>query len=127
MHYYNGNQYDGQWRNDTLWGKGQFSFKNGIHYDGSFVNGLFEGQGTMLFVGIGVYKGYFAGGNLEGAGRFEYQDGSVYEGRYEAWLRQERALVAATHTKAQIQPTPETPQNTSSWLSWDPSPPRRAR
>ena len=43
MYYYNGNRYDGNWKNDKKEGKGIFYDSNGNIYEGVWINGLYSG------------------------------------------------------------------------------------
>jgi len=45
MKYYNGNKYEGNWKDDMFYGSGKLTYKNGSSYDGNWVNNEKNGQG----------------------------------------------------------------------------------
>lgn len=58
-----GSEYDGFWKNDTMHGKGKFTFKadkkgeKGIIYEGIFVNGIQEREGKLHLPNGDTYIG----------------------------------------------------------------------
>ena len=56
----------------------------GDEYDGEWVNDTMEGEGTMRFVGGAQYAGRWKAGRYEGRGEYVWPDGSRYVGEWKA-------------------------------------------
>ena len=89
----NGNQYEGEWKNDKPNGEGVFTYANGEgvkiwpngdRYEGSFSMGHLSGQGTCRFHDGAVYTGSWNNDMYNGQGRYVGTDGTVFEGNFRA-------------------------------------------
>lgn len=79
----NGDQYDGEWQNSCMHGRGVYVWKNkGCRYEGDYVDGLMHGEGEFRSNDDGVYKGGFKDGMKDGTGRWEVTGHQVYVGEY---------------------------------------------
>jgi len=47
MKYNDGAQYDGEWKDNKLNGKGVMKYNDGAEYDGEFLNGKKHGRGAV--------------------------------------------------------------------------------
>ena len=62
MIYSNGDIYEGQFKENSIWGQGIFTWKDGRKYEGEFVNNKMEGKGCFTWpkpeqnVYIGKYR-----------------------------------------------------------------------
>ena len=54
---YNGNIYEGEWKNNKQEGKGIFYYNNGDRYEGDFRNSKFEGKGIYYYNNGDRYEG----------------------------------------------------------------------
>ena len=59
MKIYEGNEYDGEWREDKANGKGIKNYKNGDKYEGEFANGEKHGKGAYFYSTGDMYKLFF--------------------------------------------------------------------
>jgi hypothetical protein len=87
--YANGNRYEGEFtRPCQKHGKGKFSWKDGSIYFGEFRNGLRSGKGKMTWVGGefngDCFEGEFLDGDVCGFGTYKYHNGNVYVGNFRA-------------------------------------------
>lgn len=110
MRYYNGDVYEGEWRDNCRHGRGKLLKLDGEVYDGEwafdqrhgngkimFPNGsLFKGcmefdqrhgEGVMRFANGDEYFGQFARDRIDGHGTMRYRNGDVYEGTWRDQLR----------------------------------------
>jgi hypothetical protein len=85
MEYANGNNYQGQWKDDRRV-KGEFKYKIGNSYTGQFDDQVMEGVGRFEWIDGSVYEGGWHDGKAHGIGRFTKPgaDGYVYEGAWKA-------------------------------------------
>ena len=58
--------YKGQWVDDTMHGRGKYTFPNGNTYEGQYEAGVRHGKGKFTYANGGVYTGGFASGKKEG-------------------------------------------------------------
>jgi len=78
MKYDNGNEYDGQWKNNKRDGKGTTKYASGNTYTGSWRSGKRHGFGVFHIKKTGdVYRGNWAEGLKSGPGVYEYDDGEL--------------------------------------------------
>ena len=104
MHYKDGYEYEGEWKNDKWHGKGIYfkdnikyegefnlgrihgfgiyNSKNGDRYEGYFVNWLREGKGTYFYNNGDKYVGEFQKDLMNGKGIYYYKNGNIYEGEF---------------------------------------------
>ncbi|KAG5476719.1 hypothetical protein CUR178_03892 [Leishmania enriettii] len=110
MRYYNGDVYEGQWRDNCRHGRGKLRKMDGEEYDGDWAfdqrhgngkimypNGsLFKGsmeydqrngEGVMRFANGDEFFGTFRRDRIEGHGTMRYRNGDVYEGAWRDQLR----------------------------------------
>lgn len=81
--YYNGDSFEGFWRDDRPYGKGVYTWKDGGRYEGNFVEAKMQGKGKRTFVSGAVYEGDFDGGKKHGVGKIRFKNGDVYEGEWD--------------------------------------------
>ncbi|CBZ27962.1 conserved hypothetical protein [Leishmania mexicana MHOM/GT/2001/U1103] len=110
MRYYNGDLYEGEWRNNCRHGRGKLRKVDGEVYDGDWAfdqrhgnakimypNGsLFKGsmehdqrngEGIMRFANGDEFFGTFKKDRIDGHGTMRYRNGDVYEGSWRDQLR----------------------------------------
>eukprot|EP00602_Paraphysomonas_sp_CaronLab_P006592 CAMPEP_0185035028 /NCGR_PEP_ID=MMETSP1103-20130426/25696_1 /TAXON_ID=36769 /ORGANISM="Paraphysomonas bandaiensis, Strain Caron Lab Isolate" /LENGTH=131 /DNA_ID=CAMNT_0027571931 /DNA_START=51 /DNA_END=443 /DNA_ORIENTATION=+ len=68
-------QYDGEWINDTMEGRGVYSFSSGAVYTGDFKQNCFSGEGSYAFPDGASYIGSWSGGKMHGNGTYTDPDG----------------------------------------------------
>ena len=75
--------YKGQFLGDRLNGKGIIHFKiEGHDYDGDFKDNEINGRGVFRWTNGDVYDGLMTRGKMNGLGRYTYANGQIYEGNY---------------------------------------------
>jgi len=79
--YLDGSNYVGQWKNHQRQGQGTYIYSDGSKYIGQFNNNQRHGQGTYIFPDGSKYVGQFKDGQMNGQGTFTYPDGSKYIGQ----------------------------------------------
>ena len=76
--YDNGNEYDGQWKNNKRDGKGTTRYASGNVYIGMWKVGKRHGFGVFHIEKSGdIYRGNWSGGIKSGPGVYEYADGEL--------------------------------------------------
>lgn len=78
----NGNEYEGEWKNDKRDGEGTAKYNTGDMYIGSWKNCKRHGHGTMYVENGDVYEGEWDKGFKEGPGLYRWRDGEVDISRY---------------------------------------------
>ena len=68
MMYFSGRLFEGDWQNDTKFGRGFELYPNGNAYEGYFVNGKPEGFGTYIWYNGEIYDGEWINGMKYGSG-----------------------------------------------------------
>eukprot|EP00607_Mallomonas_marina_P005466 CAMPEP_0182426724 /NCGR_PEP_ID=MMETSP1167-20130531/13250_1 /TAXON_ID=2988 /ORGANISM="Mallomonas Sp, Strain CCMP3275" /LENGTH=155 /DNA_ID=CAMNT_0024608381 /DNA_START=214 /DNA_END=681 /DNA_ORIENTATION=+ len=63
-------QYEGEWKNDQMCGKGKYKFSSGAIYEGEFQKNLFEGEGEYRFADGSIYRGIWRSGKMHGQGTY---------------------------------------------------------
>jgi len=71
-----GDFYEGDWKSDTMEGKGKLLFKSGDAYEGDFKNGKMDGKGVYRYKDGRRYEGDYVKGLKQGNGIFFWKDGS---------------------------------------------------
>ncbi len=79
----NGNVYEGQWVENKRTGYGVFTWPSGDRYEGAFVNSRRHGQGTYRYADGNVFEGAWENGKRNGLGKLTYADGTIKTGRWE--------------------------------------------
>jgi len=92
-----GDVFDGQWKADTMNGKGKMTYADGDVYDGDFVNGLFHGYGVYTYKSGDRYEGNWANDSFEGKGIYSDYRGSKYNGEW----KQDKMHGKGTYVDAQ--------------------------
>ena len=77
LRYNNGNIYEGEFKDNIIYGKGSFIMKNGDVYTGNFINGLINGKGTFINKKGEKYEGYFKNGKRNGEGKMYDKNGKI--------------------------------------------------
>jgi len=79
---FDGDIYEGQWKNGKFWGHGKATLKNGVTIEGEFQDGMLNGFAVRKTV-RGVYKGRYKNGIRDGFGTYTWNNGSCYKGFWE--------------------------------------------
>ncbi|KAL3808289.1 hypothetical protein ACHAXA_009801 [Cyclostephanos tholiformis] len=83
----NGNEYEGEWKNDKRNGHGKAKYNTGDVYIGSWRNCKRHGHGTMHIENGDVYDGGWNNGFKDGPGTYRWRDGEVDVSRYSSDYR----------------------------------------
>lgn len=75
-------QYEGEYRQGIMDGRGTYRFADGSVYMGEYKAGKREGRGVYRFADGAVYEGEYKNGAMEGFGTYQYVDGRAEVGRY---------------------------------------------
>ena len=86
--------YEGEFKNDSLSGKGRITFKNEGHvYEGQFDNNEINGFGTFKWKNGDSYTGQMMNGKMHGKGTYRYKNGQVFEGTYANGIKQGKGKI----------------------------------
>ena len=80
--YFNGDSYEGDFKNGIKEGKGILYYKNGDKYEGEFKNDKRDGKGIFLYNTNAIYEGDFKLGFLDGTPGRVYAFSQAYWYRY---------------------------------------------
>ena len=87
MIYINGDVYDGAWQNDKKHDIfGRIKYHNGDNYIGAVANDVKHGHGRLRYANDDVYSGFWFNDKRHGKGTMTYANGDVYNGK---WLNDE--------------------------------------
>lgn len=78
----NGDQYQGEFKDEKFHGQGTLVFARGGYYQGQFDQGLMTGKGVHVSVDQSRYEGQFERGEYQGQGQIRYANESFYEGTF---------------------------------------------
>ena len=78
IHYYNGNIYIGEWKNNKIEGNGIYYFSNGDIYEGEWKNSFSEGFGIHYDSEGNRYEGEWKNDKREGFGILYFLNGDRY-------------------------------------------------
>ncbi|MDE7230176.1 MAG: zinc ribbon domain-containing protein [Oscillospiraceae bacterium] len=73
--------YEGEWEDGSL-KRGKISYYNGDVYEGEFRDWVLNGEGIKTLSDGNIYEGEFENNRLNGQGRITYADGSVLTGEF---------------------------------------------
>ena len=79
---YDGDTYEGEWRNDMPNGQGTYIFANGDKYVGNFKDDKYNGQGTYTHANGDKYVGNYKDDQYHGLGTYTFADGYEETGFY---------------------------------------------
>mmetsp|Transcript_13581 Transcript_13581/g.36357 ORF Transcript_13581/g.36357 Transcript_13581/m.36357 type:complete len:165 (-) Transcript_13581:162-656(-) len=79
---YTGSEYNGEYVNGRIEGKGNFLFPSGTSYIGQFKDGEFHGEGMLIFPDCGKFTGTWEHGVVV-KGEYAFKDGLPYDEREE--------------------------------------------
>ena len=82
MYFYNGDRYEGSWKNDKRNGEGTYYYQSGAYYKGSWVDDQKEGKGIFDWKDGSKYEGYWVEDKEHGHGKFVSANGDVYDGEW---------------------------------------------
>ncbi|KAI5685526.1 MORN repeat [Leishmania braziliensis] len=82
-----GEVYDGDWAFDQRHGNGKIMYPNGSYFKGSMEYDQRNGEGIMRFANGDEFFGTFMKDRIEGHGTMRYRNGDVYEGAWRDQLR----------------------------------------
>ena len=74
--------YEGEFIDNNITGKGEYTWENGDIFIGDFVNGKMHGRGLYKWPDGGEYEGEYINNIKEGKGRFKWSNGKIYEGPF---------------------------------------------
>jgi len=83
----NGNEYEGEWKNDKREGHGKAKYNTGDVYIGNWRNCKRHGHGTMYIENGDAYEGAWNNGFKDGPGTYRWKDGEVDISRYSSDYR----------------------------------------
>ena len=83
----NGNEYEGEWKNDKRDGSGKATYNTGDIYIGNWKNCKRNGMGTMYIENVDVYEGGWKSGYKDRPGTYKWRDGEVDLSRYSSDYR----------------------------------------
>ena len=78
----NGDQYNGEWKNEKPHGLGTFKWVDGTKYIGDWKFGLEDGQGTVTWANGDKYIGGRKNGQADGQGTFIFANGTTQSGEW---------------------------------------------
>lgn len=78
----NGDQYQGQFKNDRFHGQGKLVFIRGGFYQGQFTKGRMTGKGVLVDGDDTRYEGFLVNGEYDGQGKVVYSNQATYEGGF---------------------------------------------
>ena len=78
----NGDQYNGEWKNEKPHGLGTFKWVDGTKYIGDWKFGLQDGQGTVTWANGDKYIGGRKNGKADGQGTFIFANGTTQSGEW---------------------------------------------
>ena len=86
---WNGNIFEGSWKNDKMNGQGRhISGNRGEgYYIGEFCDNAYEGQGEYTWPDRKKYQGQFVDGHYHGLGTFWWANGRKYVGQFDRGCR----------------------------------------
>jgi len=80
--YFNGDKYEGEFKDGKRHGQGTYTFKDGRIYVGEFKDGASHGQGTIKYKDGSMYVGEFKDGKRHGQGTIKYKEGRICDGEW---------------------------------------------
>ena len=83
----NGNEYEGDWKNDKREGHGKAKYNTGDVYIGNWKKCKRHGQGTMYIENGDIYEGGWTNGFKDGVGKYIWRDGEIDISRYSSDYR----------------------------------------
>jgi hypothetical protein len=81
-YYKTGNKYEGEWENYKKHGKGIFISEKGFKYEGEWKNDQKHGKGIFIWKNGDKYEGEFKNNKKHGEGIFINKNGDKYEGEW---------------------------------------------
>lgn len=75
-------EYEGEFYEGKLTGKGIFKWKNKDSYIGDVVNRKMHGIGKYIWQDGSEYEGEYVDNIKEGKGKFKWNNGNIYEGKF---------------------------------------------
>ena len=82
---FNGNSYEGEWKDGKMHGKGTYKSADGYSYEGEYKYGWRNGKGISKYPDGSVeYDGEYKHDLVHGKGTHNYVNGDVYTGEYRA-------------------------------------------
>jgi hypothetical protein len=73
-------RYEGDFKDDKMYGKGTYYHAGGSKYDGEWKDDHPHGRGTEFMINEDVFEGEFKKGLKEGKGKLKGKDGSLITG-----------------------------------------------
>jgi len=79
---FKGAQYEGEWKDDTKHGQGNYTYADGDKYVGEYKNDKMHGQGTYTYANGDKYVGEFKDNKMHGHGIGTFASGNQYVGEH---------------------------------------------
>ena len=73
-------EYDGEWNNDQMHGRGNYKFTSGNEYNGEWCNNVMNGFGKMLYADGSSYEGNWENNQMSGEGVYIDSDKITWTG-----------------------------------------------
>jgi hypothetical protein len=77
-----GGNYNGEFSNGKINGRGELTKKDGTRFVGNFRDGKIDGTGTVTYPNGSSYIGEFRDGLFDGVGKLTYSNGATFEGDF---------------------------------------------
>ena len=74
--------YEGEFKNNQINGKGIYKWNDGDVYKGDFLNGKMNGNGIYEWPNGRTYEGEYINGIKEGKGIFKWSNGKIFDGYF---------------------------------------------
>ena len=74
--------YKGNFKDNSITGKGIYTWANKHTFQGEFLNGKMHGEGIYTWPEGGYYKGHYVDNIKEGYGEFKWSNGKEYKGMF---------------------------------------------
>lgn len=75
------NEYEGDWVNGVIEGKGVYTVNGEVLYEGDFERSMFHGTGKLK-VKNATYEGQMFDNRMHGHGKMKYDNGAIYTGEF---------------------------------------------
>ncbi|TGL74945.1 MORN repeat-containing protein [Leptospira jelokensis] len=83
VHYDNGDQFEGEFLEDSKHGNGIYRYANGDIFEGEYKFGSKDGPGIYRYANGDQFIGNYVKGKREGYGKYRFADGFLLEGYWD--------------------------------------------
>ena len=81
--FFDGSQYSGEFKENSINGYGKYQWNDGRLYEGNFKDNKMEGFGRYVWPQGEEYEGEYKNDKRHGKGKFKWPDGRLYDGYFE--------------------------------------------